>query len=345
MKLLLKQFFILFIYGVLIIFSILSFTFFIFPLDDWSLLYQAKLFNLAYPVVIVGLLAVFAILMAIITSLTWRQYAAYTEKQLERLLHDEQLLTENYNELKKIDYYINELQSKNQQQIEHAQQLATKNATEREQSLQEVVIQERNRLARDLHDSVSQQLFAASMMMSAINETNALENETTSQQLQTVENMIQQSQLEMRALLLHLRPVALKGKSLQEGMNQFLEELEERIPIDLESNIETFSVEKGIEDQLFRVLQEALSNALRHAEPSGITVTLIKRDHFIILRIQDNGKGFNLDEVQPGSYGLESMKERARDLGGTCKIVTLPQKGTRVEIKIPIQEKTGGENV
>src|SRR5699024_12259883 len=110
-------------------------------------------------------------IIAIITSITWRQSAVYIEKQLERLLHDEQLLTENFNELKKIDFYINELQAKNQQQIEHAQQLATKHATEREKSLQEVVIQERSRLARDLHDSVSQQLFAASMMMSAINET------------------------------------------------------------------------------------------------------------------------------------------------------------------------------
>jgi len=337
MKLFLKQFFILFIYGLLITLSILAFTFTIFPLDKWTLLYQAKLFSLAYPVIIIALIAVVALLMAIITTLTWRQYAVYTEKQLERLLHDEQLLSENYKELKKIDDYIHELQTKNQRQIEHAQQLATKNATEREQSLQEVVIQERSRLARDLHDSVSQQLFAASMMMSAINEANELADKGVSQQLKTVEEMIQQSQLEMRALLLHLRPVALKGKSLQEGINQFLQELEEHIPIELTENIETFSVEKGIEDQLFRALQEALSNALRHAEPKIISITLIKRDHFIILRIHDDGKGFDLDEVQPGSYGLESMRERARDLGGSCKIVTLPQKGTRVEIKVPVQ--------
>src|SRR5699024_11227398 len=99
MKLLLKQFFILFMYGLLIIFSILSFTFFIFPLDDWSLLYQAKIFNLSYPVVIVGLLAVFAMLMAIITTITWRQSAVYIEKHIERLLHDEQLLTENFNKM------------------------------------------------------------------------------------------------------------------------------------------------------------------------------------------------------------------------------------------------------
>lgn len=337
MKLFFKQSFILFIYGLLITLSILGFTFFVFPLDDWTLLYQAKIFNLTYPIVIICLLVVVALLMAVIVTLTWRQYALYTEKQLERLLYDEQLLSENYKEMKRIDAYINALQDKNQRQIEHAQQLATKNATEREQSLQEVVIQERSRLARDLHDSVSQQLFAASMMMSAINETKDVEDKAVSQQLQTVENMIQQSQLEMRALLLHLRPVALKGKSLQEGINQFLQELEERIPIDLAENIETFTVEKGIEDQLFRALQEALSNALRHAEPKSISVTLIKRDHFIILRIHDDGKGFDLDEVQPGSYGLESMRERARDLGGNCKIVTLPQKGTRVEIKVPVQ--------
>src|SRR5699024_8618202 len=120
---------------------------------------------------------------------------------------------------------------------------------EREESLQEVVIQERNRLARDLHDSVSQQLFAASMMMSAINET-TIEDPSLEKQIHLVEKMIHQSQLEMRALLLHLRPVALKGQSLQKGMRDFLGELINRTPIDLEFQIEDFKIEKGIEDQL-----------------------------------------------------------------------------------------------
>ena len=81
-----------------------------------------------------------------------------------------------------------------------------------------------------------------------------------------VEQMIHQSQLEMRALLLHLRPVALKGKNLQEGMKELLVELAQKVPLDIEWKIEDMSLDKGIEDHLFRILQESVSNTLRHAK-------------------------------------------------------------------------------
>lgn len=226
-----------------------------------------------------------------------------------------------------------------QHQVEQIQHLATERAKEREQSLQEVVMQERNRLARDLHDSVSQHLFAASMMMSAIHETVSDENQLLKQQAHQVEKMIHQAQLEMRALLLHLRPVALKGKPLQQGIEDLLMELSSRLPIEITWKTEEFPIEKGVEDELFRIVQEALSNALRHAEADHIHVMLIQRDHLIILRIVDDGKGFNLDEVITSSYGLENMKERAHDLGGTCKIISLPQQGTRIEVQVPIVKK------
>ena len=95
--------------------------------------------------------------------------------------------------------------------------------------MQEIIFQERNRLARELHDSVSQQLFAASMLMSAINEVKTPSDDWETKQLKMVEEMIHQSQLEMRALLLHLRPVALKGKSLQDGIKELLVELSQKV--------------------------------------------------------------------------------------------------------------------
>src|SRR5699024_10459319 len=144
-----------------------------------------------------------------------------------------------------------------------------------------------------------------------------------------------------RALLLHLRPVALKGKSLQQGIHDLLNELMDRTPIKLEANIEAFFIEKGIEDQLFRILQEAVSNSLRHAEASIIHTTHIRRYDFIIFKIADNGKGFNIEEQSTSSYGLETMKERTQDLGGYFKIITLPNNGTRVEMKIPILKRDG----
>ena len=82
-------------------------------------------------------------------------------------------------------------------------------------------------------------------------------------QLKLVEEMIHQSQLEMRALLLHLRPVALKGKSLQEGMEELLMELMQKVTMDIKWKLEDFPVEKGVEDHLFRILQESVSNTLK----------------------------------------------------------------------------------
>lgn len=198
-----------------------------------------------------------------------------------------------------------------------------------------MISRERHRLARELHDSVSQQLFAASMLMSAINESkdpDAPEN----RQLNLVEQMIHQSQLEMRALLLHLRPAALKGKSLQEGIKELLDELTQKVPIDIHEKIEDMRLDKGVEDHLFRILQESVSNTLRHAKATSLEILLIEREGLIILRVSDNGVGFALDENKAGSYGLQNMQERALEIGGTLKVVSLPDKGTRLEVKVPV---------
>lgn len=344
MRIMLRQFLIALITCFIFAACILLATFLTFPLKDWSVLWEAKLYNISYLMVIGILLLFIALIIGIYSSQLWRQHIQYTERQMERLLHNQILLDESYKDLQKIESYLQALQDKNEKQVEHAQRLATERANEREKSLQEVVIQERNRLARDLHDSVSQQLFAASMMMSAITETSEIEDATLLHQIAMVEKMIHQSQLEMRALLLHLRPIALKGKSLQDGINDLLQELMDRIPIKLDANIEKFPIEKGVEDQLFRILQEAISNSLRHAEASLINVTLIRRESFIIFKIIDNGKGFDMSEINTSSYGLETMKERTHDLGGQFKLVTLPKNGTRIDIKIPTKWKAGEDN-
>lgn len=336
-----------FFFSLLLIIVVLGITFYQFPLTNWERLISDKLFNIPY----IGLIILFTFLLSTIigffTSQFWKQRIDYVERQLKQLNHTQTLLTEeSYKELSKIDEQLKHMEERIRSQIEHTQRLASERAEEREKSLQEVVIQERNRLARELHDSVSQQLFAASMMMSAINEQQKENKEidtlSLKHQLSMVEKMIQQSQLEMRALLLHLRPVALKGKSLHEGIKELLQELSERITLEIKTKIEVFSVEKGVEDQLFRILQEAISNTLRHANATTLEIMLIKRDQMIILRVVDDGVGFDMTEQSTtSSYGLENIKERANDLGGTVKIVSLPNKGTRLEVKVPYIEQEG----
>jgi NarL family two-component system sensor histidine kinase LiaS len=231
------------------------------------------------------------------------------------------------------------------EQAKLSQRLATEKVEDQEARIQEIIEQERNRLARELHDSVSQQLFAASMMMSAINETKQQTTETLeAKQLKMVEEMIHQSQLEMRALLLHLRPVALKNKSLKEGIEELLIELSQKVTMDIQWKVEDFPLDKGIEDHLFRILQESISNTLRHAKANKLEVLMIKRDDLVILRIVDDGIGFEVNKTKAGSYGMQNMHERALEVGGTLKIISVKNKGTRLEVKVPVMMNGDGGN-
>ncbi len=207
---------------------------------------------------------------------------------------------------------------------------------------EEVLTEERNRLARELHDSVSQQLFAATMLLSAINQSPDPTSEATAKQRILVEEVINEAQSEMRALLLHLRPIQLEGKSLKVGMQELLSELTAKLPLKVTWNLQDVQLEKGIEDHLFRILQEAVSNTLRHAKAKTLEVHMMEVEQFVFLKVVDDGKGFNIDDQKAGSYGITNMQERASEIGGKIKIVSLPGRGTSIEVKIPLPNQEGG---
>lgn len=204
-----------------------------------------------------------------------------------------------------------------------------------DEQIQEKIIIERQRLARELHDSVSQQLFAASMMLSALSEQQVPQPKTVAQ----IENIVQQAQLEMRALLLHLRPVALRDKTLAQGLRELIVELEQKVNVLIGYQLEEIPLSKAQEDHLFRIAQEAISNTLRHAKATEIELLFIWRGDRAILRIQDNGIGFKHEEraQKTTSYGLQNMVDRAIEIGCVCKIVSVPGDGTIVEVQIPLE--------
>ncbi|WP_106496744.1 sensor histidine kinase [Lentibacillus sp. Marseille-P4043] len=312
-----------------------------FPLDDWSGLLERTIVDIPFLFLVAIVPVITGAIIGVVNGWSLRQRLHDLERQLAELVKEQKItiVEEPHQEFSAIQNQLGQLQQKFHEQAELKQSLATERANEREKSLQEVVIQERNRLARELHDSVSQQLFAVSMMMSAINESNPPKDDTLKQQLQMVEKMIHQSQLEMRALLLHLRPAALKGKTLQEGVGELLVELTQKVPMEIDWKVEKFNVAKGIEDQLFRILQESVSNTLRHAKATTLSVMLIERDDTIILRIVDDGIGFDVEKARASSYGLQNMSERAYEVGGTLKVISLPDQGTRLEVKVPRLKK------
>ncbi|GAA3015325.1 sensor histidine kinase [Tetragenococcus solitarius] len=212
------------------------------------------------------------------------------------------------------------------------------------QTKEEILESERHRLARELHDSVSQELFAAMMMMSAVTEQAEKADMSNSQQkqLQMISSIINTSQSEMRALLLHLRPVTLEEKSLKKGIEQLLRELQSKITLSMTWDIEDVEIPRHIEDQLFRVVQELLSNTLRHSKASELEVYLHLIEQNVLLRVVDDGVGFNPDQKEKaGSYGLRNVRERIASIGGTVKVISFKGQGTSIEIKIPLIKEAG----
>ena len=216
------------------------------------------------------------------------------------------------------------------------QQLGSKPQFLGTETKEQVIQEERRRIARELHDSVSQQLFAAMMMISALNERADKFDEKEQKQLKMIEHVLSQAQSEMRALLLHLRPISLESKSLKSGIEGLLVELQTKVQMKIHWDIEDVKLPEGVEDHLFRIAQELLSNTLRHSHATTLEVYLRQLDSTVLFKIEDNGVGFNSVEILPGSYGINNMKERVQGLGGQVRIVSFPNQGTTIEIKIPL---------
>ena len=212
----------------------------------------------------------------------------------------------------------------------------------REQVKFTAVIEERQRLARELHDAVSQQLFAISMTATAVSRTIEKDGERARRQVQLIEEMAAVAQSEMRALLLHLRPVHLDGKNLAQALELLVNELKVKVPMDIVVEVDSSIVfYPRAEDHLFRIAQEALSNTLRHAKATKMLIRLEREGNMARLSLTDNGVGFDLEEKKQASYGLLTMEERIHDLGGSIHVQSSPGEGTSIEMRLPLDDGKG----
>lgn len=241
-------------------------------------------------------------------------------------------------ELAAIERALNRLADRFEKQVAFLQKLADEKAELAEQAKNAATIEERQRLARDLHDAVSQQLFALNMLASAAKKAIEKNQEVAKRQIDEIADIALKAQGEMRALLLHLRPVHLSDDTLQEGLEKLIDELSQKTNIRFETTIEAIDgLSKGVEDHLFRLAQEGLSNALRHSKATVIKLQLTDAHQTVLLRVQDNGKGFNVTDDKKISYGLKTMRERCEQLGGKLTITSREGEGTFVDVRIPLQ--------
>ncbi|KAF1297237.1 two-component sensor histidine kinase [Enterococcus sp. JM4C] len=330
-----------------IIFTLFTYFFGSNTKNWWAKLFEIRIFHvpILFHIFVLSLGLSF-ITFLLITVIQKAQYGKIEEKL--------RLLANNDYESKKLeqpvpypsnDLYIQEvdkdilkIKDKMMEMSKELQLLNSRPQIMDGETKEEILQLERHRLARELHDSVSQQLFAAMMLMSALNEQaqklDALE--AYRKQLAMVADIINASQSEMRALLLHLRPISLEGKSLKQGIEQLLVELKSKIQIKLKWDVEDVTLNSSMEDHLFRVVQELLSNTLRHAKADELEVYLHQVDQSVLLRAVDDGVGFDMNQSKTGSYGLTNIRERVTGMGGTVKIISFVGKGTSVEIKIPL---------
>jgi len=188
---------------------------------------------------------------------------------------------------------------------------------------------ERARIARELHDSVSQELFSVRLIASGLQR--ALPPESSLRpQLESMAASAEEASRQMRALLLHLRPPEHPETRLPEALRQLAQAYESRLGIEVETVVEEAALEPPQEEALVRIAQEAMANAAQHARAQAISIAFRAGT----LTVTDNGTGFDAG-VPSAGLGLALMRERAAEIGATLDIVAEPGRGTTITVALP----------
>jgi signal transduction histidine kinase len=203
--------------------------------------------------------------------------------------------------------------------------------TERKKA-EEVAQEERQRLARDLHDAVSQTLWSASLIADVLPDVWQQDRLKGLERLGRLRQLTRGALAEMRTLLLELRPTALIETDIEELLNQLIEATSSRSGTQISTDFEVdHELPEDVHIVFYRISQEALNNATRHAMASDIKVRLNCGRNNARLEIMDNGRGFNPDSTPTGQHlGLNIMRERASDIGAKLNIISQSGEGTKV---------------
>lgn len=219
--------------------------------------------------------------------------------------------------------------------------VAISNARYFEATQHSAALEERHRIARDLHDSVSQSLFSLTLHTRtaelALARAGLDADSDVGRPLQQVSELTRGALAEMRALIFELRPGALAEEGLgaaltkhsaavtaREGLEIAVQVPEERLPLAVEQ-----------EEHLYRLAQEALHNAVKHARANHAWVELAAGDGEVVLTVRDDGVGFDPAEPHPGHFGLETMHERAFRIGAELTLESAPGAGTKLRVNVP----------
>jgi signal transduction histidine kinase len=218
--------------------------------------------------------------------------------------------------------------------------LAMRHARLQEQQREVAVAAERNRIARDLHDAVSQTLFAANVLAGTLARSAGREPppapQAVAEQALMLEKLNRGALAEMRLLMFELRPDALPKTPLAALLRHAVEALEARGDISVDAELaEADTLAPEVRVQLYRIAQEALSNVARHSSAQHCRIEWVAGGpRQARLRISDDGQGFEIDIARPGHFGLENMRSRAQEIGATLTLTSTPGQGSEVHVEL-----------
>ncbi len=206
---------------------------------------------------------------------------------------------------------------------------------ERAQSL--AAVEERQRLARELHDSVSQALYGIGLGARTASDLLDVAPERAREPVDYVLSLAEAGLAEMRALIFELRPESLATEGLVEAFMKQAASMRARHGIEVDAILGAEpEIPLELKEALYRIGKEALHNTVKHARATHVRLELGSQRRAIVLSVADNGGGFNPVADFPGHLGLKSMRERTEQLGGRFTLESAPGKGTRIRVSIPV---------
>lgn len=207
-------------------------------------------------------------------------------------------------------------------------------------SLQSVREEERTRIARELHDDLGQQLTGLRMNLSWMGSKLRADNPELSEKVTGLQRQIDMTIASVRRITAELRPLMLDDLGLFAAVGWLTEDVAKKTGLEVDAHLDPVEPELDMDTSsaLFRIVQESLTNVVRHADASCVHVALEVAGKFLILRVEDDGKGMGpADQVKPRSFGLLGIRERAYILGGEVRLSSRPGRGTSIEVAVPLR--------
>jgi signal transduction histidine kinase len=216
--------------------------------------------------------------------------------------------------------------------------IAIENAQLYEQAQELAAVEERQRLARELQDSVSQALYGISLGVHTARMQLDRDPKDLAESLDYVLELAEAALIEMRALIFELRPESLEADGLVTALTKQAAALQARQNIAVNTDLcAEPDLPLKVKQDLYRGAQEAFHNTVKHARASKIELRLHQTSEKVMLEVCDNGRGFDATASFPGHLGLHSMRERVKGFGGELQIESVPGQGTRIRASVPVQ--------